>query len=77
MLKNNNRKHLFGLTRKKISSNSSAVLARFKTRIDTEDNTIKVSPVKHIRTGNLSGQGRKYVNRYISVVRNSKRNTIN
>jgi len=72
MLKNNNRKHLFGLTRKKISSNSSAVLARFKTRIDTEDNTIKVSPVKHIRTGNLSGQGRKYVNRYISVVRIQK-----
>ena len=57
--------------RKKIfSSKRSVIMARFLVDRETKNgtDTLVVRPATHIKTGNLTGQGHKYVSRFIVVV---------
>ena len=64
-------KQIFGKTRKKIiKSKKTGLMARFT--VIRDDNNGKddliVKPIKSILTGNLTGQGRKFVSRYVVII---------
>ena len=67
-------RHIFNRKTKKKSKHligfkgRTGRMARFLVEYNGKDDTLDVRPARHIKTGNITGQGRKYVPRFIVVV---------
>ena len=65
--------HIFGKTKKKSKhligfKGRTGRMARFLVKASAADYKLTVRPATHIKTGNITGKGRKFVPRYIIVV---------